>query len=272
MSMQDEEKTAFITPDGCFCYTRMPFGLKNAGATFQRAMRACLGTQMGRNVEAYIDDIVVKTQDKSTLIQDLEETFDSLPKVNFKLNPEKCVFGVPSGKLLGFLVSHWGIEANPDKIEAINKMEAPRRIKDMQRLNGCITALGRFISRLGERALPFFKLLKKPGPLKWTPEANATLQDLKVYLATPAILVAPRPREPLLLYVATTNQVVSAVLVVEREEDSTAKAKNFAKKGCTAQPCAISASSQEAQPCAVSASTQEAQSCAVSASTQEAQP
>src|SRR5664279_3083815 len=241
MSMQDEEKTAFITPDGCYCYTRMPFGLKNAGATFQRAMRACLGSQMGRNIEPYIDDILVKTQKQDTLIQDLEETFRSLRKVNFKLNPEKCVFGVPSGKLLGFLVSHRGIEANPDKIEAINKMEAPRRIKDVQRLNGCITALGCFISRLGKRALPFFKLLKKSGPLKWTPEADVALQDLKIYLVTPPILVAPRPCEPLLLYITATNQVVSAVLVVEREADSTAKAKNSAKKGCTAQPCAVSA-------------------------------
>src|SRR5664279_3326826 len=211
MSMEDEEKTAFITPDGCYCYTRMPFGLKNAGATFQRAMRACLGSQMGRNIEPYIDDILVKTQKQDTLIQDLEETFRSLRKVNFKLNPEKCVFGVPSGKLLGFLVSHRGIEANPDKIEAIDRMEAPRRVKDLHRLNGCTTTLGRFISKLGERALPFFKLLKKTGPINWTPEAEAALQDLKRYLATPPILVAPKPKEPLLLYIAWTNQVVSAV-------------------------------------------------------------
>lgn len=131
MSREDEEKTAFITPNGCYCYTRMPFGLKNAGATFQRAMRACLGTQMGRNAEAYIDDIVVKTLQRDTLVNDLEETFCNLRKVNFKLNPKKCVFGVPSGKLLGFLVSHRGIEANPDKIKTIEQMEAPKRIKDV---------------------------------------------------------------------------------------------------------------------------------------------
>lgn len=122
---------------------------------------------------------------------------------------------MPSEKLLGFLVSHRGIKANPNKIQAIDKMEAPRRVKDLQRLNGCITALGCFISWLGERALPFFKLLKKSGPIECTPEANAALQDLKRYLASPPILVALRPREPLLLYIAATNQVVSAVLVVE---------------------------------------------------------
>ena len=217
MSVEDEEKTAFISPLGCHCYTRMPFGLKNAGATFQRVMRMCLGSQMGRNAEAYVDDIVVKSQEQGTLIEDLRETFGNLRKIQIKLNPEKCVFGVPSGKLLGFLVSHRGIEANPDKIKAIEGLTAPRRIKDVQRINGCVTALGRFISRLGERALPFFKLLKQKGPIQWTPEAEEALQGLKRYLSTPPILVAPMEKEPLLLYVAATDQVVSGVLVAERE-------------------------------------------------------
>ena len=96
-------------------------------------------------------------------------------------------------------------------------MEAPRRVKDVQRLNGCITALGCFISRLGERALPFFKLLKKSGPVEWNHEAEKALQSLKSYLASPPILVAPKEKEPLLLYIAATNQVISAVLVAERD-------------------------------------------------------
>ena len=136
----------------------------------------------------YINDIVVKTRYKDSLVQDLHETYNNLCRVNFKLNPDKCVFGVPSGKLLGFLISYRGIEANPDKIKAIERMEAPRRVKDVQRLNGC------FISRLGERALPFFKLLKKSGPMEWTPEAEEALQSLKCYLASPPVLVAPAER------------------------------------------------------------------------------
>ena len=107
---------------------------------------------MGRNVEAYIDDIVVQTHNGSYLICDLQETFDNLRKIQLKVNPAKCTFGVPSEKLLGYLVSHRGIEANPDKIKAVEAIQAPRRIKDVQCLNGCLTALGRFISRLGERA------------------------------------------------------------------------------------------------------------------------
>ena len=136
-----------------------------------------------------MDDIVVKSKDKATLIQDLDETFANLRKINLKLNPEKCVFGVPSGKLLGFFVSQRGIEANPDKIKAIEQIEAPKRVKDVRRLAGCVAALNRFISRSAERALPFFKILKKAGPMKWTPEAEAALQDLKRYLSSTPILV-----------------------------------------------------------------------------------
>ena len=155
MAKEDEEKTEFLTPCGVYCYTCMPFGLKNAGATFQRLMRIALGAQMGRNAEAYVDDIVVKSREGDNLLRDLEETFASLRKVNIKLNPAKCIFGVPSGKLLGFLVSHRGIEANPDKIKAIEAMQPPRRLKDMQRLAGCMASLGRFMSKFGERAALF---------------------------------------------------------------------------------------------------------------------
>ena len=140
-------------------------------------------------------------------------------KINLKLNPEKCIFDVPSGKLLGFFVSQCGIEVNPDKIKAIEQIEAPRRIKDVRRLTGCVAAMNRFISKSAERALPFFKILKKAGPMEWTPEAVAALQDLKKNLSSTPILVAPKPQELVLLYLVVTNQVVSAALVVQREVD-----------------------------------------------------
>src|SRR3990170_8208877 len=119
----------------------MPFGLKNAGSTFARAVEIGFEPQLHRNVKAYMDDIVVKTKDRSTLIQDLEETFANLRKINLKLNPKKCVFDIPSGKLLGFFVSQRGIEANPDKIKAIEQIEAPKRVKDVRRLAGCVATL-----------------------------------------------------------------------------------------------------------------------------------
>jgi hypothetical protein len=128
---EDQEKTAFITPFGAYCYTTMSFGLKNAGATYQRAIQACFKKQLNKNVKAYVDDVVVKTRNSSTLIDDLEETFSSLREYRWKLNPNKCVFGVPTGKLLGFIISQRGIEANPEKISAITSMKAPTSIKDV---------------------------------------------------------------------------------------------------------------------------------------------
>src|SRR4051812_9568532 len=137
-------------------------------------------------------------------------------------------------KLLGFFASQRGIEANPDKIKAIEQIEAPARVKDVRRLAGCVAALSRLISKSAERALPFFKVLKKAGPVKWTPEAEAELQDLKKYLSSAPILVAPKQQEKLLLYLATTNQVVSVVLVAEREADdelATAASTSSDKQG-----------------------------------------
>jgi hypothetical protein len=180
---------------------------------------------MGRNAESYVDDIIVKTRESHTFIEDLEETFANLRKVNIKLNPAKCAFGVPSRKLLGFLVSHREIEANPDKVKAIEEMHPPQNLKEMQRLAGCMVALGRFITRSGETALPFFKLIKCTGKFEWTPEADKAFAELKRYLTSPLIMVAPMFREPLLLYIAATPRIASTVLVAERD------AKVIAKEG-----------------------------------------
>jgi hypothetical protein len=165
-----------------------------------------------------VDDVVVKTRNSSTLIDDLEETFASLREYHWKLNPNKCVFGVPSGKLLGFIISHRGIEANPEKISTITSMKAPTCIKDVQKLTGCMAALNRFISKLGERGLPFFKLLKNQEKFVWTPEADQALAQLKDFLSKPPV-TAPRKGEQLLLYLAATTHVVSTAIVVERQED-----------------------------------------------------
>src|SRR5438105_753719 len=223
MCREDEEKIAFVAPSGVYCYTCMPFGLKNAGPTYQRCMQYTLHLQLGRNVEAYVDDLVVKTRNQASLIDDLDETFRNLHRTRMMLNPEKCVFGVLTGKLLGFLVSSRGIEANPDKIRAIKEMRPPSWLKDMQRLTGCMAALGQFISRLREKGLPLFKLLKKADRFEWNPEAERALQGLKEYLSSPPVLMAPLPGEPLLLYVAATPVIVSAIIITERDhEDSKA--------------------------------------------------
>jgi hypothetical protein len=134
-------------------------------------------------------------------------------------NPNKCIFGVLSGKLLDFIINHRGVEANPEKISAITKMKAPTCIKDVQKLTGCMVALNRSISKLGERWLPFFKLLKHQEKFVWTPEAHQALAQLKDFLSKPPVLTAPRKKEQLLLYLTATTHVVSTAIVVERQED-----------------------------------------------------
>jgi hypothetical protein len=153
MKESDQLATSFITPFGMYCYITMPFGLRNAGATYQRCMNHVFGEHIGRTVEAYVDDIIVKMRKASDLLSDLETTFKCLKAKGVKLNPEKCVFGVPRGMLLGFIVSERGIEANPEKIVAITNMGPIKDLKGVQRVMGCLAALSRFISRLGERGL-----------------------------------------------------------------------------------------------------------------------
>jgi hypothetical protein len=151
----------------------------------QKAIQKCLASQIGKNVEAYVDDVVVKTTVEDQLIADLTETFANLQEFKWKLNLTKCVFGVPSGLLLGFMVRHRGIEANPTKVDAICKMAMPSNKKDVMNLTGMMATLGRFISKLGEKGLPFFKLLKKNDKFVWEDEAQ------KASLTTPPIMTHP---------------------------------------------------------------------------------
>jgi hypothetical protein len=216
MSREDRKHTAFVTVDGLYCYVVMPYSLKNALPTFVRAMSKTFGDLIRDKVEVYVDDIMVKTKRGSTPVEDLTLVFDKLRATRTKLNPDKCVFGISAGKLLGFLVSYRGIEANPEKIRVIEAMRPPARVKDVQKLMGSLAALSRFISRLDERALPFFKLLRKSGPFCWTEEVEQAFQELKQHLVSLPILVAPEPEEPLYLYIAAAVEAVSMVLAVER--------------------------------------------------------
>ncbi|KAK1609237.1 hypothetical protein QYE76_032910 [Lolium multiflorum] len=168
-------------------------------------MQKCLATQIGKNVQVYIDDVVITSKKGATLIEDLKETFDNLDKFCLKLNPTKCSFGVPA-ELLGFLVSARGIEANPEKIQAIVAMRKPTKLKEIQQLTGRVAALSRFVARLGEKALPFYALIKQGEKFQWNEEADRAFEDLKRKISTPPILVAPKEKEPLLLYIAATPE------------------------------------------------------------------
>jgi len=154
MHPRDECKTTFMTELSCYCYTMIPFGLKNAGATYQRLMDRMLAPMIGRNVQAYVDDMVVTSQVKDQHVSDLEELFTTIAKYRLKLNPEKCVFGVKAGKFLGFLLTEREIEANPKKCVAILAMRSPISV-EVQQLTGSMAALSRFISTRGDKGHPY---------------------------------------------------------------------------------------------------------------------
>jgi hypothetical protein len=203
----DQLATSFITPFGMYCYVTMPFGLRNAGATYQRCMQHVFRDYIGRTIEAYVDDIVVKTRKADDLVNDLSITFGCLRANGVKLNLEKCVFGEPRGMLLGYIIFQRGIEANPDKVATLKRMGPIWDLKGVQRVLGCLVALSRFISRLGEKGLPLYRLLKKHERFSWTTEAQEALDKLKASLTHAPILTPPQDSEPLYLYVAATTQV-----------------------------------------------------------------
>ena len=151
----------FVTLIGNYHYKVMPFSLKNARATYQRMMTRMFELQFGKNIEIYIDNMVVKSKAKSEHVNNLGNIFAILRKHKLRLNTFKCSFGVGSGKFLGYMVTHYGIEVNPDQIKAINNMQPPRNPKEVQKLTGMIATLNRFISLSADRCRPFFKLLNK---------------------------------------------------------------------------------------------------------------
>ena len=154
--MDDQKKTAFVTPTGNYHYNVMPFGFKNARSTYQRMMTRMFKPQLGKNIEIYIDDMVVKSKLESEHISDLENIFEILRKHKLHLNASKCSFGARSRKFLGYMVTYCGIEVNHDQIKAINSLQSPLNLKEVQRLIGMTVTLNRFISQSTDRCRPFF--------------------------------------------------------------------------------------------------------------------
>ena len=159
--------------------------------------------QIGRNMEVYVDDMLVKSKEELAHLDDLRETFATLKQYQMKLNPSKCVFGVASDKFLGFMVSQRGIEAKPEKVQAIINMVSPRTVKEVQKLTSRIAALNRFVSRATDKCLPFFKMLKQA--FAWTDKCEATFQDLKHYLSNPPLLSPSKEVENLYLYLTVST-------------------------------------------------------------------
>ena len=191
----------------------MPFSLKNAGSTYQRMMTRMFESQLGKNIEIYIDDMIVKSKMVSEHLGDLRVIFQILRKYKLRLNASKYSFGVRSDKFLGYMVTHRGIEVIPDQIKAINNLRSPRNPKEVQKLTEMAAALNKFISRLADKCRPFFLLINEWKGFEWTEECATAFQQLKDYLARPPIMSSPEPDEVLFAYIAVAPYAVSLVLI-----------------------------------------------------------
>ena len=211
----DQEKTSFVTGQGTYCYRVMPFGLKNARATYQRLVNRMFRKQIGASMEVYIDDMFVKSTTAKLHITHLSEAFQILREYNMKLNPAKCAFGVSVGKFFGFIVNNRGIEASPDKIKAVLDMPPPSNIKEVQHLTGRIAALSRFVSKTKDKCQPFFQILKKA--FQWDTRCEEAFSALKIYLSSPPILVSPSEGELLTLYLVVSDFSTSAILIRDKD-------------------------------------------------------
>ncbi|GJV48249.1 reverse transcriptase domain-containing protein [Tanacetum coccineum] len=203
MAEEDEDKTTFFTGEGVYYYQKMPFGLKNAGATYQKLVDKVFNDQIGRNLEAYVDDMVIKSTSEGDMLTDIKENFQRFRSINLK----KCSFGIEEGLFLGHLITKQGIRANPSKVKAIADTEQQKMLKDIQSLNGKLAALSRFLSKGAERPLPFFKVLKSCTDKKsihWTQE-EAALQEMKKFVKTLPMLIAPVHGEVLMMYLAAST-------------------------------------------------------------------
>jgi len=219
MHPEDEEKTAFMTDRANHCYRVMAFGLRNAGATFQRLVDKVFKNEIGKTIEVYVDDMVVKLTKEEDHQNNLNKVFDLLRRHDIRLNPEKCSFGVQAGKCLGFMLTRRGIEVNPEKCKAIMDMRSPVNAKEVQKLTGRISSLARFLSCSADKNLPFFQLLRKNEKFCWTERCEEAFQKLKEFLMTPPILVKPKLGTPLILYLAVSETACSSVLVQEEGKE-----------------------------------------------------
>ncbi|XP_026442650.1 uncharacterized protein LOC113342271 [Papaver somniferum] len=212
MSAEDAHKTAFQTPYGNFYYVVMPFGLKNAVATYQRAMVAIFHDMMHQIMEVYIDDVVVKSRDREDHLDHLRRVFNRCRKYRLKMNPLKCAFGVTSGKLFGFVVTNEGIQFDPNKVEAITTMRAPVNVKELQTFIGRISYVRRFIPGLAQLLSVFTPLLKKNKQFEWGEHQERAFQKLKECFVITKVLRPPVKGEPLYLYTTFTNVAIGELL------------------------------------------------------------
>ena len=193
----------------------MPFGLKNAGATYHRMATALLHDMIHNKVKVYVDDMIVKSKEREGHIVNLRKFFKRIKEYRLRLNLQKCTFGVTTRKLLGFLVSDRGIEVDPSKIKAILEMSPPKSEKEIRGLLGRLQYISRFIAKLTSTYEPIFKLLRKNVPYEWNDECQKVFELIKGYLLHPPILIPSMHGKPLLLYLSIIEDAVRSMLAQE---------------------------------------------------------
>ena len=213
----DSEKTAFITLHGLYFYTVMPFGLKNVGATYQRLVTKIFRPLLGNTMEAYIDDMLAKSNERFDHTKHLQEAFKLLRRYGMKLNPLKCAFGVSAGNFLGFMVTQKRIVANLLQLKIIMESQTSTSKKGVQQLTSQLAALGRFISLFINRLKPFFTTLKGVKGADGNEECDQALMAIKQYLIEPPILASSETRDTLYLYLVVLEVSASATLFKEDE-------------------------------------------------------
>ena len=196
----------------------MPFGLKNAGATYQRAATTILHDMIHKEVEVYVDDMIVKSKEREGHYTALQKFFQRIREFRLRLNPQKCTFGVTAGKMLGFLITQRGIEVDPSKIKAILEMPPPRTEKEVRGFLGKVQFIRRFISKLTLTCEPLFGLLKKGKKFQWDGRCQAAFEQIKQYLQNPPVLSPPKPGKPLILYLSVTETTMGCMLAQESED------------------------------------------------------
>jgi ribonuclease HI len=217
MSPKDAEKTAFRTPIGNFYYTVMPFGLKNAGATYQRTMTAMFHDMMHCEIEDYVDDIVVKSKTRGDHFGILKNVFERCRLYKLKMNPLKCAFGVSAGKFLGFLVHQRGIDVDPARASAIATMKPPTTHKELKSFLGKLSYIRRFIPGLAAVTSTFAPLLKKGVPFHWSTECQEAFEKVQNIMTKLPTVCAPIPGKPLRLYLASNSQAIGALIAQEND-------------------------------------------------------
>ncbi|KAM1165665.1 hypothetical protein ACFX2G_025488 [Malus domestica] len=214
MNPPDQEHTAFTTDRGLYCYKVMPFGLKNAWATYQRLVNSMFTEQIGKSMEVYVDDMLVKSKHADQHITNLSKTFTILKRYRMRLNPNKCAFGVGSGKFLGFMISQRGIKANPEKIKSILNMKKLVISKNIQNLTGKVAVLTRFISKATDICTHFFKSLKGSKKyITWTDECAEAFKNLKDYMSKGPLLFKLEVGDAFIIYLSVSASAVSSVLI-----------------------------------------------------------